>query len=296
MLYNDAQSLTTDTYKTSLIIIVVSDIRDRIPLSQIKGLELHSILCHLALTIRNQAHLWVSTLRRNLKPSMAAPMLLYLPSGVSGISSIVIAFFVKDMLDFSSVFLASLSFWAGIPWALKVPIGHLLDLSWRWRRWYLAGGITLVGASLIILIALLEKPLILEHWLPIKVWYVLASVLGPVGFLLQDVVADALSVSAVVTDTYNDTGGIQGDQEDGHVFVQSAGRVISLLGGIFVGLINLTILRGVQLLSLPQQLERYDTVLHVGLLIPALGIMEVIADLLTSVSTTDRRPVVVHLR
>jgi len=222
---------------------------------------------------------------------MLAPMLVYLSSGISGISSIVVAFFVKDMLDFSAVFLASLSFWAGIPWALKIPVGHLLDLTWKWRRWYLAGGIGLVGTSLVILIALLEKPLILEQWLPIKVWYVLASVLGPVGFLLQDVVADALSVHAVVTTTYNGPATLdQGYQDDGHVFVQSAGRAISLVGGIFVGIINLTVLRGVQALSLPEQLEHYDAVLHVGLLIPFLGFVAILADLFAATRTTDNRP------
>jgi hypothetical protein len=104
------------------------------------------------------------------------------------------------------------------------------------------------------------------------------------------VVADALSVSTVANTTDNETVVDSINQADRHVFVQSAGRIVALSGGIFVGVINVTILHGVQALSLPQKLEHYDKVLHVGLLIPLLGVMAIIADLLTTRGTADNRP------
>jgi hypothetical protein len=49
--------------------------------------------------------------------------------------------------------LAALGFWAGIPWALKMPIGHLVDLLWRRKAGTgLARCGTLIAASLLIMI------------------------------------------------------------------------------------------------------------------------------------------------
>ena len=61
-----------------------------------------------------------------------------------GKGSIVGTFFVKERLGLSAEFLAALGFWAGLPWALKVPLGHLVDLIWRWKA-----ALCFVGAGLI---------------------------------------------------------------------------------------------------------------------------------------------------
>ena len=55
------------------------------------------------------------------------PLLIYASAGVSGLTSIVGIFFIKDFLSLSAAFIASIGFWAGIPWALKMPIGFLID-------------------------------------------------------------------------------------------------------------------------------------------------------------------------
>jgi hypothetical protein len=52
-------------------------------------------------------------------------------AGISGLTGIVGTFFIKDYLDLPAEFLAVLGFWAGLPWALKMPLGHLVDLIWR---------------------------------------------------------------------------------------------------------------------------------------------------------------------
>jgi hypothetical protein len=54
-------------------------------------------------------------------------------AGISGLTGIVGTFFVKDYLGLSAAFLAMLGFWAGLPWALKMVLGHLVDLIWRWK-------------------------------------------------------------------------------------------------------------------------------------------------------------------
>ena len=51
--------------------------------------------------------------------SYVPPLMVYLAAGISGLTAIVGTFFVKDYLNLSAGFLASLGFWAGLPWRLK---------------------------------------------------------------------------------------------------------------------------------------------------------------------------------
>jgi len=81
---------------------------------------------------------------RAMRLSYLPPLLVYAAAGVSGLTEIVGTFFVKEYLGLSAAFLAALGFWAGIPWALKMPLGHLVDLIWRYKA-----GLVWLGAGLI---------------------------------------------------------------------------------------------------------------------------------------------------
>src|SRR5687768_13362714 len=83
-------------------------------------------------------------LGREMRFSYLPPFMVYMAAGISGLTAIVGTFFVKDYLGVSAAFLAALGFWAGIPWALKMPIGHVVDLVWRWKS-----GLVFLGAGLI---------------------------------------------------------------------------------------------------------------------------------------------------
>jgi len=74
-------------------------------------------------------------------------------AGVSGLTGIVGMFFVKDYLGLSAAFLASLGFWTGIPWVLKMPFGHLVDLFWRWNS-----VLVFLGAELIAKVSQPSQP------------------------------------------------------------------------------------------------------------------------------------------
>ena len=74
-------------------------------------------------------------LGRQFKWSYLPPLMIYLAAGISGLTGIVGTFFVKDYLNLSAAFLAGLGFWAGIPWALKMPLGHLVDLIWNKKNY-----------------------------------------------------------------------------------------------------------------------------------------------------------------
>ena len=59
-------------------------------------------------------------LARQVRWSYLPPLMVYLAAGVSSLTAIVGTFFIKEYLDLSAAFLAGLTFWAGIPWALKM--------------------------------------------------------------------------------------------------------------------------------------------------------------------------------
>ena len=94
-------------------------------------------------------------LGRQFKLSYLPPLMIYLAAGISGLTGIVGTFFVKDYLNLSAAFLAGLGFWAGIPWALKMPLGHLVDLIWNKKNYMVYVVATLIGLSLLIMYGLI---------------------------------------------------------------------------------------------------------------------------------------------
>ena len=87
--------------------------------------------------IINTVNIWVEdnilVLFSEIKLSFFPPLMIYAAAGISGMTSIVGIFFIKERLGLSAEFLAALGFWAGLPWALKMPVGHLVDLIWKWK-------------------------------------------------------------------------------------------------------------------------------------------------------------------
>src|SRR4029078_6181624 len=92
---------------------------------------------------------------REMRLSYLPPLMVYAAYGISGLTSIVGTFFVKDYLGLSASFLAALGVWGGIPCALKMPIGHTVDLLWRWKSWLIGAGALLLAVSLGIMAALI---------------------------------------------------------------------------------------------------------------------------------------------
>ena len=89
--------------------------------------------------LMERMRLWIDVtifdLYRSFRWSFLPPLMIYFAAGVSGITAIVGAFFVKEYLGLSASSLAGLAFWAGLPWALKMPLGHLVDLIWHLKAY-----------------------------------------------------------------------------------------------------------------------------------------------------------------
>jgi hypothetical protein len=136
---------------------------------------------------------------RQMRLAYLPPLMVYMAAGISGLTTIVGVFFVKDYLGLSAEFRAALGFWAGLPWALKMPLGHLVDLIWRWKAASVFVGSSLIALSLLIMLGLLSPPALLTPYLSVAAWYVLSALLSPLGYVIQEGVADAMTVEAVPT-------------------------------------------------------------------------------------------------
>ncbi len=218
----------------------------------------------------------VLELLRQLRWSFLPPLMIYFSYGVSGLTAIVGAFFVKDYLGLSAGFLAGLAFWAGLPWALKMPLGHLVDLIWRWKAVLVWIGAGLVATSLTIMYLLVSATGAMEQILPVGTWYVISVLLSPCGFVLQDAVADAMSVEAVPR--VDDTGAPLPEAQSKalHTTMQTLGRFSLISGTVAVALLNIVMFSGAEALSLEEKAEVYGRIYLIALAIPVISVSGVV--------------------
>ena len=171
----------------------------------------------------------------DMRWSYVPPLMVYFAAGVSGFTGIIEAFFVKEKLGFSAAMLASLGFWAGLPWAMKMPVGHLVDRFWHRKALFVYLGASLMAASLLIMVGLTGHAVWMATMLPLDTWYIVAVLLAPIGFVLQDVVADAMTVEAVPARRDDGTGYTEAEQQQMHVTMQTLGRMAIVGGGALPG-------------------------------------------------------------
>lgn len=215
-------------------------------------------------------------LGREMRLSYLPPLMVYVAAGVSGLTGIVGTFFVKEYLGLSAEFLAALGFWAGIPWALKMPLGHLVDLIWKFKSVLVFIGAGLISASLLIMVGLLSDPEVMRQIMPAEAWYVISALLAPVGYVLQDVVADAMTVEAVPR---FDKQGQAFDAETKrlmHTTMQTLGRVAIIGGGVLVALMNVYMFSDVETLAESQKVKVYTDIYQLALVIPVVSVLGVL--------------------
>lgn len=228
----------------------------------------------------NAIYRWIDRnlleLGREMRLSYLPPLMVYCAAGVSGLTGIVGTFFVKDYLGLSAAFLAALGFWAGIPWALKMPIGHLVDLMWRHKAGLVYLGASLIAASLLIMIGLIGSPDAMRAVMPIEAWFVLSVLLSPVGYVMQDAVADAMTVEAVPR---LDARGEPIPAETVrlmHTTMQMLGRVAIIGGTVLVSLANVAMFQDSEALPEPEKVAIYLRIYELALIIPLLSVSGVL--------------------
>ncbi len=145
-------------------------------------------------------------------------LLTYFCYGASAISGLAELFFQKEVLNLAPAEAAGIAFWVSLPWSMKMVAGVASDvypLFGSRRAAYLLLG---VGCSL-------AGYVLLATMVSTTGAYLAAALLITVGFMVQDVVADALSVEVA-----------ENDEEIGQI--QTLGRMALLLGGISVGYLS----------------------------------------------------------
>ena len=229
-------------------------------------------------------------LGRQMRLSYLPPLMVYLAAGISGLTSIVGTFFVKQYLGLSAEFLAALAFWAMLPWALKVALGHLVDLIWRHKAGLVYLGAALIAVSLLIMVGLIADPAAMRRVMTAEAWFVLSTLLAPVGYVLQDCVADAMTVEAVPR---VDASGQPLTEEQirlGHTTMQTLGRVAIIGGTVLVSGANVVLFSGVEAMSAAQKAHTYLQIYELALIIPVFSVLGV------ALATLLRRRQVARLR
>lgn len=211
-------------------------------------------------------------LAREFRWSYLPPLMVYLAAGVSGLTGIVGTFFIKEYLNLSAAFLAAVGFWAGIPWALKMPMGHLVDLLWPYKAWLVVFGAGLIACSLGIMIGLIGHPQFMAARMPATWWYVLAALLAPVGYMVQDTVADAMTVEAVPRMDENGQAIDPSARKLMNTTMQTLGRIAIIGGGVAVSGINVMMFAGTETLAQAAKVAVYMRVYELALVIPLISL------------------------
>jgi hypothetical protein len=215
-------------------------------------------------------------LGRQFRWSYLPPLMVYFAAGVSALTAIVGTFFVKEYLDLSAAFIAALAFWAGIPWVLKMPLGHLVDLIWRWKSALVYLGAALIAISLGIMYDLIAHTGTMTAILGAESWYVLSVLLAPTGYVIQDVVADAMTVEAVPTVDERGEPLSERDTKQMHTTMQTLGRIAIISGLVGVAVLNITLFSGVAEMTAANKAAVYAKIYLLAMAIPIISVTGVV--------------------
>ena len=158
---------------------------------------------------------------RSIRTVLGSIRLAYLPVlvtyfayGASSITGVALLYLQKETLHLSPADVAEVGFWATLPWSTKMVVGAAADtypLFGSRRASYLVVGVFVTALGYFGLATVTTKGT-----------YLVASVLVATGFMIQDVIADALSAQVAET-------------EEEVAQVQTLGRMALLAGMIPVG-------------------------------------------------------------
>jgi hypothetical protein len=161
---------------------------------------------------------WLTRLVGPVRLAYLPVLITYFAYGASAVTAIGATFFAKNALRLQPAEVAEIAFWLGLPWAMKMVAGVASDVypvfgSRRVSYLILGALCSLVGYGLLATVV------------ATKGGYLAAMLVVTVGFMIQDVVADALSVEIA-------------ESEEEMAQVQALGRMALLMGSISVGYLS----------------------------------------------------------
>jgi hypothetical protein len=116
----------------------------------------------------------------------------------------------------------------------------------------------------------------MAEWMSVNRWFVLSALLAPTGYMIQDAVADAMTVEAVPR---VDARGVRYDEPTRkamHTTMQTLGRVAIIGGLALVAAANIYIFQDTAALPVERKAAIYTRVYEVALVIPVISVLGVI--------------------
>jgi hypothetical protein len=159
---------------------------------------------------------------------------------------------------------------------MKMPVGHVVDLIWRWKALLLWLGAAMLAGSLLIMIGLISHTEAMRATMSVNSWFVLAALLLPTGYMIQDAVADAMTVEAVPKVDENGKPYDEKALKVMHTTMQTYGRVAVIGGLALVAIANVYLFHDTEKLPVGQKAELYARIYTFALAIPVLSVLGVI--------------------
>ena len=137
---------------------------------------------------------------QSIKRQYIPLLMVYFSFGAQALTAVAMTFWQKDVLVLSAEQIISVSAWITLPWTAKMIVGQLVDVMplFRSRRksWVYLGAI-IMGLGYAMLYAITQKPTFTAFIGDQFTQYLCAYVIVSIGYMIQDVAADAMSTEVV---------------------------------------------------------------------------------------------------
>lgn len=208
-------------------------------------------------------------------------LMVYFAYGASGFSGIAESFWIKERLNLSAEALAIIGFWVGVPWTIKIVFGQFADsirIFGSGRKVYIFIGAGLITLGQVILIGLAAGwDQLLKFGSPEQLFF-FASVVSVTGFVLQDVIADAMSTEVVDRSDAVGNPRQQAEVDAELAQVQWLGRISLMVAGAAVAGLG----------GWLAQIFSYTTMFSLALFVPCVSVL---GALLVRLNKIPRSPV-----
>lgn len=132
--------------------------------------------------------------------SYCAPLVVYFAYGANSFTAIAMSFWEKKQSGLSPEFLLEIGFWAGLPWTVKMIFGQFADsveIFGSRRKIYVVLGALFMAGGQFIIIELVRGSSWLLQYGTVGAWYLAAAIINAAGFMIQDVIADTMTVEVI---------------------------------------------------------------------------------------------------
>lgn len=127
-------------------------------------------------------------------------LMVYFAFGAMSFYAIPLDFWVKEQLGLSAVELTTIGVWVSLPWTIKMVFGQMVDsvaLFGSLRRSYIFVAAGLMSLGLVLLAGLAGEWQSIMALGSKSTLYLFSSLVITIGLVLQDIVADTMSIEVI---------------------------------------------------------------------------------------------------